>query len=57
MGTYEVVARNFSEANENKIHSDEIARKYGFKGALVPGVAVWGHLTHPLAERFGQLLS
>ena len=33
MGTYEVVARNFSEAHENKIHSDEIARKYGFKGA------------------------
>lgn len=54
MGTYEVVARNFSEAHENKIHSDEIARKYGFKGALVPGVAVWGHLTHPLAERFGE---
>jgi acyl dehydratase len=54
MGTYEVVARNFSEAHENKIHSDEIAQKYGFKGALVPGVAVWGHLTHPLAERFGE---
>ena len=54
MDTYEVVARNFSEAHENKIHSDEIAQKYGFKGALVPGVAVWGHLTHPLAERFGE---
>lgn len=54
MSTYEVVARNFSEAHENRIHSDEIAQKYGFKGALVPGVAVWGHLTHPLAERFGD---
>lgn len=54
MSTYEVVARNFSEAHENKIHSDEIAKKYGFRGALVPGVAVWGHLTHPLAERFGE---
>ena len=54
MGSYEVVARNYSEAHENKIHSDEIARKYGFKGALVPGVAVWGHLTHPLVERFGE---
>ena len=54
MSTYEVVARNFSAAHENKIHSDEIAQKYGFKGALVPGVAVWGHLTHPLAERFGE---
>jgi acyl dehydratase len=54
MGTYEVVARNFSDAHENRIHSDEIARKYGFKGALVPGVAVWGHLTHPLVEQFGE---
>ena len=54
MGAYNVVAKNFSTANENKIHSDEIARKYGFKGALVPGVAVFGHMTHPLVERFGE---
>ena len=54
MSHYEVIARNFSEATENKIHSDEIARKYGFKGALVPGVAVFGHMTHPLVERFGE---
>ena len=54
MGAYQVVARNFSQAHENKIHSDEIARKYGFKGALVPGVAVYGHLTHPLVERLGE---
>jgi len=54
MGTYQVVARNYSEASENRIHSDEIARKYGFQGALVPGVAVYGYLTHPLVERFGE---
>lgn len=54
MGAYNVVARNFSTATENKIHSDEIARRYGFKGALVPGVAVFGHLTYPLVERFGE---
>ncbi len=30
MGAYQVVARNFSKAHENKIHDDEIARKYGF---------------------------
>ena len=54
MSTYEVVARNFSTAHENRIHSDDVARKYGFRGALVPGVAVWGHLTHPLVERFGE---
>jgi len=54
MGTYEVMAQNFSDAHENKIHDDEVAQKYGFKGALVPGVAVFGHLTHPLVERFGE---
>jgi acyl dehydratase len=54
MGTYQVVARNFSEASENRIHSDDVARKYGFAGALVPGVAVYGYLTHPLVERFGE---
>ena len=54
MGAYQVVARNFSEAHENKIHDDEIARKYGFEGALVPGVAVYGHLTFPLVEKFGE---
>ena len=54
MTTYEVVARNFSQANENRIHSDEVAQRYGFTGALVPGVAVYGHLTHPVVERFGE---
>jgi acyl dehydratase len=53
MGAHRVVARNFSQTHENKIHSDEIAQKYGFKGALVPGVAVYGHLTHPLVECLG----
>ncbi len=52
--TYSVVARNFSEAHDNKIHSDEIAQKYGFLGALVPGVAVFGHLVHPLVTRYGE---
>ena len=51
---YEVTARNFSESSENKIHSDEIAKKYGFKGALVPGVAVYGHLVYPLVDQLGD---
>lgn len=49
-----MVARNYSAANENKIHSDDVARRLGFKGALVPGVAVYGHLTYPLVQRFGE---
>ena len=54
MGDYRVTARNFSEASENRIHSDDIARRYGFRGALVPGVAVYGYMTRPLVERFGD---
>jgi len=54
MGSYQVTAKNFSEASENRIHSDEVARRYGFEGALVPGVAVYGYLTHPIVERLGE---
>lgn len=54
MASYEVTARNYSEASENKVHSNETARRLGFKGALVPGVAVYGHLTHPLVEAYGE---
>jgi acyl dehydratase len=54
MGTHTATARNFSVASENKIHSDEIARRFGFTGALVPGVAVFGHLSVPLSRRHGE---
>ncbi len=54
MTHYQVVAQNYSQASENRIHSDEIAKKYGFRGALVPGVAVYGHLTYLLAKELGS---
>ena len=47
------VARNFAEATENRIHSDEIAKRFGFGGGLVPGVAVFGHLCAPITQRLG----
>jgi hypothetical protein len=50
---YRPIAINHSHDSENRIHSDDIARQYGFSGALVPGVAVFGHMTHPLTETFG----
>jgi len=46
-------ARNYAAASENKIHSDAIAKRLGFTGALVPGVTVFGHLTWPLTEYLG----
>ncbi|HJY41797.1 MAG TPA: hypothetical protein VJ303_11190 [Steroidobacteraceae bacterium] len=54
MAVHAAVARNFNEASENKIHSDEIARRFGFTGALVPGVTVFGHLAWPLTQRLGE---
>jgi acyl dehydratase len=50
---YRVKARNTSESSENKIHDDAEARRYGFRGGLVPGVTVYAYMTHPLAEAFG----
>ena len=54
MSHYQVTAQNFSESSENKIHGDEMAKKFGFKGALVPGVAVYGHLCWPLVNQHGS---
>ena len=50
---YRVNARNTSTTSENKIHDDAIARKYGFRGGLVPGVTVYAYMTHPLVAAFG----
>jgi acyl dehydratase len=53
LGTYRVRARNIASDSENKIHDDTVARRYGFAGGLVPGIAVFGYLTRPVAERWG----
>src|SRR5882724_9509126 len=50
---YLVKARNTSSNSENKIHDDATARRYGFRGALVPGVTVYAYLTEPLVAAFG----
>lgn len=49
----QILAMNDAEESENRIHSDEIAEKYGFTGALVSGVNVFGYLTQPLVKAFG----
>lgn len=51
---YIVRTHNASEQSENRMHSDEVARQFGFKGALVPGVTIFSHMTRPLVERFGE---
>ncbi len=42
-----------AEPHENKIHEDHLARQYGFKGGLVPGVIMYAWMTHPVVEALG----
>ena len=46
----------FNQATEstNQIHSDEMAKAYGFKGGLVPGVTISSYLMHPAVEAWGM---
>jgi len=50
----QILALNDAEDSENRIHSDAIAAIYGFKGALVSGVNVFGYLTQPLVRVYGS---
>ena len=49
----EGVAWNPATASENRIHSDEVARQYGFRGGLVPGVTVYALLVEPAVRAWG----
>ena len=50
---YRVQACNLSHASENKIHDDDVARRFGFQGALVPGVEVYAYMAHLPVARWG----
>ncbi|MCF6746171.1 hypothetical protein E9529_18215 [Blastococcus sp. KM273128] len=41
------------EESSNKIHEDDVARQYGFSGALVPGVELFARTTTPLVAAWG----
>ena len=49
---FQILALNDAQSSENRIHSDEIAAKYGFAGALVSGVNVFGYLSQPLVQHY-----
>jgi hypothetical protein len=49
-----VVAHNPATASENKIHEDTVARDYGFRGGLVPGVVVYAYMTRAPLDRWGR---
>ena len=51
---HRVRAHNAATESENKIHHDDVARRYGFEGGLVPGVTVYAYMTHPVVAAFGR---
>ena len=51
---YSVNAYNMSWDSENKIHDDTVAKRFGFVGGLVPGVDVYGYMTHQAVARWGR---
>lgn len=48
------VAVNSAAASENRIHSDEEARRLGYRAALVPGVTLYAYLTQLAVPAFGS---
>jgi acyl dehydratase len=52
-GVWSVVAHNTATQSQNKIHDDAVAKQYGFRGGLVPGVDDYAYLTHVPAELWG----
>ncbi len=53
MQPHSLVAFNTATASANKIHDDEVAKRFGFRGGLVPGVDVYAYLCHPPVEVWG----
>jgi hypothetical protein len=51
---YRVVAHNYAFDSDNRIHSDDIAAQYGFKGGLVPGVADIAYLARAVHDHWGD---
>jgi hypothetical protein len=48
------IAYNQASESENRIHSDEVARRYGFRGGLVPGISVYAYLVQPAVVTWGR---
>ena len=54
VSSFSGAAYNQVPDSENQIHGDEVARQYGFKGGLVPGVTVSAYLAHPAVVAWGR---
>jgi hypothetical protein len=54
LAPYTISAFNTAHDSENKIHDDATARRFGFGGGLVPGVDVYGYMSHMPVVRWGR---
>ncbi len=52
---FRIIGYNYAADHDNKIHSDEVASQYGFRGGLVPGVGVYAYLTQPVVAALGRV--
>lgn len=50
---FRVRAHNAATDAENKIHDDQFAASLGFRGGLVPGIAVYGYMVPAVLDVFG----
>jgi acyl dehydratase len=50
----EVSAYNTAVSSDNKIHDDAVARRFGFRAGLVPGVEVYAYMAHMPVARWGR---
>ena len=51
---WQATAFNPATESNNQIHSDEMAKAYGFRGGLVPGVTISSYLMHPAVLAWGE---
>jgi acyl dehydratase len=54
LAPHSVEAFNVSRQSENKIHDDAVARRFGFRGGLVPGAEVYAYMAHMPVARWGR---
>ena len=51
---YNVIAHHAFHDTNNRMHSDGLPQKLGFRGAFVLGVATYGNMTRALVGRYGE---
>lgn len=54
MQNYTIRARNTAPDSENRMHENQTAAAYGFRGGLVPGFSVYTYMTVPVVREFGR---